>query len=57
MASLPEDVQASLGQQVPFPSRLGKPEEYALLAQSIINNPMLNGEVIRLDGAIRMPPR
>jgi len=57
MAGMPQKVQDSLGQQVPFPSRLGHPSEYALLAQSIINNPMLNGEVIRLDGAIRMPPR
>ena len=57
MESLPQNVQDSLGQQVPFPSRLGKASEYALLAQSIINNPMLNGEVIRLDGAIRMPPK
>jgi len=57
MAGMPQKVQDSLGQQVPFPSRLGKPSEYALLAQSIISNPMLNGEVIRLDGAIRMPPR
>lgn len=57
MEGLPQNVQDSLGQQVPFPSRLGKPSEYALLAQSIINNPMLNGETIRLDGAIRMPPR
>lgn len=57
MDSLPQNVQDSLGQQVPFPSRLGRPEEYAHLAQSIIRNPMLNGEVIRLDGAIRMPPR
>lgn len=57
MASLPEDAQISLGQQVPFPSRLGKPEEYAQLTQSIIENPMLNGEVIRLDGAIRMAPK
>ncbi len=57
MEGLPQNVQDSLGEQVPFPSRLGKPSEYALLAQSIIANPMLNGEVIRLDGAIRMPPR
>ena len=57
MASLPPETQDSLGKQVPFPSRLGKPEEYALLAQSIIMNPMLNGEIIRLDGAIRMSPR
>ena len=54
MAGLPADVQASLGQQVPFPSRLGKPEEYALMVQQIVENPMLNGEVIRLDGAMRM---
>ncbi len=57
MEGLPQNVQDSLGQQVPFPSRLGKPQEYAQLAQSIISNPMLNGETIRLDGAIRMPPR
>lgn len=54
LASLPEDVRKSLGQQVPFPSRLGQPEEFAQLVESIIANPMLNGEVIRLDGAIRM---
>jgi NAD(P)-dependent dehydrogenase (short-subunit alcohol dehydrogenase family) len=54
MAGLPEDVQASLGQQVPFPSRLGRPEEYAQLVETIAANPMLNGEVIRLDGAMRM---
>jgi NAD(P)-dependent dehydrogenase (short-subunit alcohol dehydrogenase family) len=57
MSGLPHAAQQSLGKQVPFPSRLGKPEEYAMLAQSIITNPMLNGEVIRLDGAIRMAPR
>jgi NAD(P)-dependent dehydrogenase (short-subunit alcohol dehydrogenase family) len=57
VASLPQNVQDSLGKQVPFPSRLGKPAEYALLVYSIVSNPMLNGEVIRLDGAIRMPPR
>jgi NAD(P)-dependent dehydrogenase (short-subunit alcohol dehydrogenase family) len=57
MAGMPQNVQDALGQQVPFPSRLGKPEEYAMLVQSIVANPMLNGEVIRLDGAIRMPPR
>ena len=51
---MPGDVRASLGAQVPFPSGLGKPEEYARLAAFIIENPMLNGEVIRLDGAIRM---
>lgn len=57
MASLPKEVSDALGKQTPFPSRLGKPEEYALMVDSIINNPMLNGETIRLDGAIRMPPR
>ena len=57
LAALPEDVKASLGAMVPFPKRLGKPSEYALLARQIIENPMLNGEVIRLDGAIRMAPR
>lgn len=57
LAGLPEDVQASLGAQVPYPSRLGKPAEYARLVGHIIDNPMLNGEVIRLDGAIRMAPR
>ena len=57
LAGLPEDAQASLGKQVPFPSRLGKPEEYAELAGAIISNPMLNGETIRLNGAIRMAPR
>ena len=57
MAGLPEAAQESLGKQVPFPSRLGKPVEYAQLAHAIISNPMLNGETIRLDGAIRMAPR
>lgn len=54
LASMPEDVRISLGKQVPFPSRLGQPDEYAFLAKHIIENVMLNGEVIRLDGAIRM---
>jgi NAD(P)-dependent dehydrogenase (short-subunit alcohol dehydrogenase family) len=54
MESFPQDVQDSLGRQVPFPSRLGKPDEYAMMAESIVLNPMLNGETIRLDGAIRM---
>lgn len=54
LASLPEPVRQSLGQQVPFPSRLGRPEEFAALAQHIIENEMLNGTVIRLDGAVRM---
>jgi len=57
LAGLPEAARLSLGQQVPFPSRLGQPAEYAHLAQAIVENPMLNGEVIRLDGAIRMAPR
>ncbi len=57
LAGLPEAARLSLGQQVPFPSRLGRPDEYAALAQHIIENPMLNGEVIRLDGAIRMAPK
>lgn len=57
LMGLPEEARISLGQQIPFPSRLGKPSEYALLAKSIVENPMLNGEVIRLDGAIRMAPR
>jgi len=57
MASMPQNVQDSLGKQVPFPSRLGKPEEYAQLVHSIVTNPMINGETIRIDGAIRMPPR
>ena len=57
LAGLPEQARLSLGQQVPFPSRLGRPEEYAALAQHIIENEMLNGEVIRLDGAIRMAPK
>lgn len=57
LAGLPEEARISLGQQVPFPSRLGRPQEYAMLARSIVENPMLNGEVIRLDGAIRMAPK
>lgn len=57
MAGLPEDARASLGQQVPFPPRLGKPEEYAALARHIVENVLLNGTVIRLDGAIRMAPK
>jgi NAD(P)-dependent dehydrogenase (short-subunit alcohol dehydrogenase family) len=57
MKGLPQAAQDSLGQQVPHPSRLGDPSEYALLAESILKNPMLNGETIRLDGAIRMAPR
>ncbi len=57
LAGLPEDARASLGAQVPFPSRLGRPAEYAQLAAHIVENTMLNGETIRLDGAIRMAPR
>lgn len=57
MAALPEAARESLGQQVPFPPRLGKPSEYAALVKHIIENEMLNGEVIRLDGAIRMAPK
>lgn len=57
LGALPEDKRAALGAQVPFPSRLGRPEEFAQLAQQIAENPMLNGETIRLDGAIRMAPR
>jgi NAD(P)-dependent dehydrogenase (short-subunit alcohol dehydrogenase family) len=53
---LPQEVQDSLGATVPFPSRLGKPEEFAALALHMVSNPMLNGEVVRLDGAIRMQP-
>jgi len=57
MAALPVEAQDSLGKQVPFPPRLGHPPEYASLVRQIIENPMLNGETIRLDGAIRMAPR
>ncbi|BAQ49084.1 MULTISPECIES: SDR family NAD(P)-dependent oxidoreductase [Methylobacterium] len=57
LRGLPQEVQDSLGAAVPFPSRLGRPEEYARLAMAIIDNPMLNGEVIRLDGALRMQPK
>jgi len=57
LGSLPEEAQKSLGGQVPHPSRLGDPAEYGALAAHIVSNPMLNGEVIRLDGAIRMAPR
>ena len=57
LQGLPQATQDSLGKQVPHPSRLGRPDEFAKLVQNIIENPMLNGEVIRLDGAIRMGPR
>jgi NAD(P)-dependent dehydrogenase (short-subunit alcohol dehydrogenase family) len=57
LLGMPQEVQDSLGASVPFPSRLGQPEEYASLAMHIIDNAMLNGETIRLDGAIRMAPK
>jgi NAD(P)-dependent dehydrogenase (short-subunit alcohol dehydrogenase family) len=57
LAALPDEARASLGAQVPHPSRLGAPDEFAALVRHIVANPMLNGEVIRLDGAIRMAPR
>jgi NAD(P)-dependent dehydrogenase (short-subunit alcohol dehydrogenase family) len=57
VANMPEEVQASLARQVPFPVRLGQPDEYARLVQAIFEIPMLNGETIRLDGAIRMQPK
>ncbi len=57
LAALPEEHRAALGAGIPFPSRLGRPEEYARLVSQIVANPMLNGETIRLDGALRMPPK
>jgi len=57
MAALPAEAQESLGKQVPFPPRLGRPAEYASLVRQVVENPMLNGETIRLDGSIRMAPR
>ncbi|MFL5821120.1 MAG: SDR family NAD(P)-dependent oxidoreductase [Solirubrobacteraceae bacterium] len=57
LAALPQPQRDALGEQIPFPRRLGRPQEFALLAEQIVENPMLNGEVIRLDGALRMPPR
>jgi 3-hydroxyacyl-CoA dehydrogenase/3-hydroxy-2-methylbutyryl-CoA dehydrogenase len=57
LAGLPEEARAKLGEQIPFPSRLGRPEEFARLACEIAENPMLNGETVRLDGALRMPPK
>jgi NAD(P)-dependent dehydrogenase (short-subunit alcohol dehydrogenase family) len=57
LAALPEEAREALGAGVPFPARLGRPAEYAQLAVSIAENPMLNGETIRLDGALRMPPK
>lgn len=57
LAALPEEARQALGAGVPFPQRLGRPAEYAQLAAAIAENPMLNGETIRLDGALRMPPK
>jgi hypothetical protein len=57
MAGMPQDVQDALGKSVQFPSRLGRPSEFAALVRRICENTMLNGEVIRLDGALRMPLR
>ena len=57
LAGLPEEARTALGEQVPHPHRLGRPEEYGELAAHVVENPMLNGEVIRLDGALRMAPR
>jgi NAD(P)-dependent dehydrogenase (short-subunit alcohol dehydrogenase family) len=57
LRGLPEAAQRSLAESIPFPKRLGRPEEYALLVRQILDNPMLNGEVIRLDGAIRLAPQ
>ena len=57
LRSLPEDVQDALGKSVPFPARLGAPSEFAHLSVQIVENSMLNGETIRLDGAIRMAPK
>jgi len=57
LGAMPEDVRASLGAQVPFPPRLGRPEEFAALVRQVLDNTMLNGETIRLDGAIRMAPK
>ena len=57
LGELPEETRDSLGQQVPFPPRLGDPDEYAFLATHIVENQFLNGETIRLDGAIRMAPK
>jgi 3-hydroxyacyl-CoA dehydrogenase / 3-hydroxy-2-methylbutyryl-CoA dehydrogenase len=57
LAALPEEARTALGAGIPFPSRLGRPEEYARMVLEIVANPMLNGETIRLDGALRMPPK
>ena len=57
IAALPEEARTALGQTIPFPKRLGLPAEYAALALHVAENPMLNGETIRLDGALRMAPK
>jgi 3-hydroxyacyl-CoA dehydrogenase / 3-hydroxy-2-methylbutyryl-CoA dehydrogenase len=57
LAALPEEARAALGEGIPFPARLGRPAEYAQLVEQIVANPMINGETIRLDGALRMPPK
>jgi NAD(P)-dependent dehydrogenase (short-subunit alcohol dehydrogenase family) len=57
LGALPQEQRAELGKAIPFPPRLGRPEEFAALAVHIVENEMLNGEVIRLDGALRMPPK
>jgi NAD(P)-dependent dehydrogenase (short-subunit alcohol dehydrogenase family) len=57
VAGLPEDVQASLARDVPFPARLGEPDEFAALVRHMVENPMLNGTTVRLDAALRMPPK
>jgi NAD(P)-dependent dehydrogenase (short-subunit alcohol dehydrogenase family) len=57
LGALPAEAREALGAAIPFPTRLGQPDEYAALAAHIVENRMLNGEVIRLDGALRMPPR
>ena len=56
LASLPEAVKIELGRTIPFPHRLGSPDEYAHVVQSLLENPMMNGEVVRVDGALRMQP-
>ena len=57
LAALPDEAREALGAGIPFPSRLGDPDEYARMVAAIVANPMLNGETIRLDGALRMPPK
>jgi NAD(P)-dependent dehydrogenase (short-subunit alcohol dehydrogenase family) len=57
MKSLPVAAQEALGKQTPFPNRLGDPSEYAMLVESIVSNPFINGETIRIDGAVRLPPK